>query len=243
MKSPLVFLHGSGDNKHIWRLQAGQALDLPGHGERADTLPANIQVQDYAQAVYQIVKDELQVERPIIVGHSLGGAIALMMALEYKDELGGLILIGTGARLRVHPTLLTEALEFPDKAQRHLVEAAVLPEHIPTLAATILEEQGTPKAGMLYRDLQACDRFDITARLHEITVPTLILCGHEDKLTPPKYSQFLAEQRTGGKQRTELHVIPDAGHYVMREQAARVNRAIADWLTAQFPRVGANDAR
>jgi pimeloyl-ACP methyl ester carboxylesterase len=235
----LVFIHGSGDNRHIWRLQMEQfgkgqalALDLPGHGERADTFPAEVMIQDYAQAVYRIIKDELELERPIIVGHSLGGAIALMMALEHRDELGGLILLGTGARLRVHPTLLTEALEFPDRAQRHLVEAAVLPEHIPTFTGAILEDQGTPKAGILYRDLRACDMFDITARLPEITVPTLILCGHEDKLTPPKYSQFLAEKLTAVKQGATLRVIPDAGHYVMREQAENVNRAIADWLAS-----------
>ena len=235
----LVFIHGSGDNSHIWRLQMEQfgkgqalALDLPGHGERADTFPAEVMIQDYAQAVYQIIKDELKVERPIIVGHSLGGAIALMMALEHGDELCGLILMGTGARLRVHPTLLTEALEFPDRAQRHLVEVAVLPEHISTVTEAILEDQGTPKAGILYRDLKACDLFDITSRLHEITVPTLILCGHEDKLAPPKYSQFLAEKLIGVKQGTTLRIIPAAGHYVMREQAENVNGAIAGWLAS-----------
>jgi pimeloyl-ACP methyl ester carboxylesterase len=237
----LVFIHGSGDNRHIWRLQMEQfgkgqalALDLPGHGERADTLPAEVMIQDYAQAVYRIIKDELKLERPVIVGHSLGGAIALMMALEHGDELGGLILLGTGARLRVHPALLTEALESPGRAQWHLVEAAVLPEHVPTVTEAILKDQGTPKAGILYRDLKACDMFDITASLHEITVPTLILCGREDKLTPPKYSQFLADKLTGVKQGATLRVIPAAGHYVMREQVESVNRVIADWQTSKF---------
>ncbi|MBA2393413.1 MAG: alpha/beta hydrolase [Ktedonobacteraceae bacterium] len=237
MNAPLVFLHGSGDNKRIWRFQieqSGQALDLPGHGERADTLSADALIPEYAQAVYQIIQDELKLERPIIVGHSLGGAIALMMALDYGDELGGLILLGTGARLRVHPALLAEALEAPERAQRHLVEAALVPEHIPAFAEAILQEQGTPKAGVFYRDLQACNMFDIIPRLHEITVPTLILCGREDKLTPPKYSQFLAEKLTGVKQEVVLHVIPDAGHYVMREQGENVNEAIADWLAANL---------
>ena len=234
----LVLIHGSGDNRHIWRLQMEQfgkgqafALDLPGHGERTDILPAEVMVQDYTQAVYEIIKDELQLEHPVIVGHSLGGAIALMMALEHGDELGGLILLGTGARLRVHPTFLTEALALPDRAQRHLVEVAVLPEHIPAITEAILEDQGTPKAGILYRDLKACDMFDIISRLHEITVATLILCGREDKLTPPKYSQFLAEKLTGVKQGAELQFFPDAGHYVMREQAESVNRTIANWLS------------
>lgn len=237
MGSPLVFIHGSGDNRHAWRLQIEHfgieraiALDLPGHGERVDTLPAEVTVQEYAQAVREIVKKELKLEQPIIVGHSLGGAIALMMALEYGSELSGLILIGTGARLRVHPTLLTDALQSPDEARRHLVEACVIPEHIPTVGKTILEEQGMPKAGILYRDLKACDMFDVISRLHEITVPTLILCGSEDQLTPPKYSQFLAHKLTGVKQGAELRIIPEAGHYVMREQVEMVNRALEEWM-------------
>ena len=235
MNASLVFVHGSGDNRHVWRLQVEHfgeeravALDLPGHGERADTLPAEVMVQEYAQVVHEIVRDELKLERPVIVGHSLGGAIALMMALEYGDELSGLILIGTGARLRVHPDLLTEALQSPDEARHHLIAACVIPKHISTLGKAILEEQGMPEAGILYRDLKACDRFDVMARLYEITVPALILCGSEDQLTPPKYSQFLADKLPGGKQ--ALRVISEAGHYVMREQAERVNGAIEEWM-------------
>jgi pimeloyl-ACP methyl ester carboxylesterase len=233
MKSPLVFVHGSGDNRHAWRLQTeyfgkGQAfaIDLPGHGERVDTLPAEVTVQDYAREVYKIVKDELKLERPVIVGHSLGGAIALMMALEYGNELSGLILIGTGARLRVHPTFLTEALQSPDVARRHLIEICVIPEHIPALTDAILQEQEMPETGILYRDLKACDMFDVISQLQEITLPTLIICGSEDRLTPPKYSQFLFDKITGAK----LHIIPDAGHYVMREQEEMVNRAIEEWM-------------
>ena len=162
----------------------------------------------------------------MIAGHSLGGAIALMMALEYGNELSGLILIGTGARLRVHPTFLTEAVQSPDAARRHLVEICVIPEHIPALTEAILQEQEMPEAGILYRDLKACDIFDVISQLQEITLPTLILCGNEDRLTPPKYSQFLADKITGAK----LQIIPRAGHYVMRERGEMVNRAIEEWV-------------
>ncbi len=178
----------------------------------------------------RILKGELKLEQPVIGGHSLGGAIALLMALEYGNEISGLILVGTGARLRVHPALLTEALQSPDAARRHLVESSLIPEHVPVLAETILEEQRMPSAGILYRDLKACDMFDVMSRLHEITVPTLIICGSEDKLTLPKYSQFMLEKLTGVKQGATLHVIPEAGHYVMREQAGRVNKAIEEWM-------------
>ena len=131
MNNPVVFIHGSGDSSRIWRLQVealneqghnrAYAIDLPGHGERADIFPpdAEVSVLDYARVVHDIVFGELQLDHPIIAGHSLGGAIALMMALEYGPELGGLILVGTGARLRVHPALLEAAKnESPEGVAR-----------------------------------------------------------------------------------------------------------------------------
>ncbi|SRR6266516_4280161 len=106
----------------------------------------------------------------------------------------------------------------------------VIPEHMPTILAQVLQEQARTKPGILYRDLMACDRFDVISRLHEITVPTMIICGSEDRLTPPKYSNFLLERLTGIEHGASLHIFPNAGHYVMREQAEMVNRAIEEWV-------------
>jgi pimeloyl-ACP methyl ester carboxylesterase len=234
MERPLVFIHGSGDSGRIWRLQVEQlnnafAIDLPGHGERADTLPAEVSVEDYARVVHEIITGELGLQQPVIAGHSLGGAIALQMGLEYSAELSGLILIGTGSRLRVHPALLQEAHDAPDLAHEHTTELCLLPEHVPTIGQQILQEQVQPKPGILYRDLLACDRFDVTSRLHEIALPTLVICGSEDRLTPPKYSTFLRERLTGVEHGARLHIFPAAGHYVMREQPKMVNQAIKEW--------------
>ncbi|HLZ80161.1 MAG TPA: alpha/beta hydrolase [Ktedonobacteraceae bacterium] len=234
MHNPIVFIHGSGDSARIWRLQVEQlagdqqayAIDLPGHGQRLDTLPAHVTVSDYAAAAQEIITDELRLQHPIIAGHSLGGAVALAMALAYGSELGGLILIGTGARLRVHPTLLEAARTTPQEAQHQLGELAVTPAHSGTVPQAITREQAPPAPHILYRDLAACNVFDCMARLDEISLPALIICGVDDRLTPLKYSQFLHERLKG----STLHVIPEAGHYVMREQPEAVNAAIGDWL-------------
>src|SRR5438105_4209103 len=107
MNNPLIFIHGAGDSARVWKEQVAyfgaraHAIDLPGHGTRPDTLPEQVSALDYAHAVHAILQDELHLEKPIIVGHSLGGLIALEMGLAYGAELGGLILIGTGARMRV----------------------------------------------------------------------------------------------------------------------------------------------
>ncbi len=234
MSNPLVFIHGSGDSARIWRLQAEQlgrdhqvcAIDLPGHGQRLDTLSVEVTVQEYAKAAHEIIQDELHLARPIIAGHSLGGTIALMMALEYGPELGGLILIGTGGRLRVHPTLLEAARTAPQQARLQLGELSVTQAHTGTIQA-IMNEQVPPEPHILYRDLAACHVFDCMAQMHEISLPTLIICGADDRLTPVKYSQFLHDHITG----STLRIIPNAGHYVMREQPEAVNSAIGEWLS------------
>ncbi len=233
-QQPLVFIHGSGDSGRVWRFQVEHfgvqrafALDLPGHGQRPDTLPAEVTVQDYAYAVHDIVTQELHLQKPIIVGHSLGGAIALMMALEYSNELGGIVLIGTGARLRILPALLADAKNFPEQARQRLSQMSVAPTTAPVVSQEIAQEQAPPATNMLYRDLAACNIFDIMRRLYEIQVPTLILCGEEDQLTPVKYSTYLSQHIADAT----LRIIPDAGHYVMREQPGTVNSAIDEWLS------------
>ena len=237
MQHPLVFIHGAGDSSRIWQLQIEQldhvhpvyALDLPGHGERPDTLPAEVTPHDYAEAVNEIIQHELHLDSPIIVGHSLGGAIALTLALEHSSDLGGLILIGTGARIRVHPALLATARSNQQEARQQLVQASFTPNAAPTLLHSVVSEQVAPPFNVLYRDLIACNVFDCMTRLHEITLPTLIICGAEDTLTPVKYSQYLHDHITG----STLRILPHAGHYVMREQPEAVQLAIQEWLAQQ----------
>lgn len=228
---PLVFIHGSGDTGRVWRPQLDYfgperafAIDLPGHGQRADTLPPEVSVLDYSRAAHDIIWNELALQRPLIAGHSLGGAIALTLGLEYGDETGGLILIGTGARLRVHPDLLAAARSAPIAATRQFKSLAFA--HVETMLDDILEEQAKPAPYMLHRDLAACNAFDCMAQLSEIHLPTLIICGTEDRMTPVKYSQYLHEHIAG----SSLRLISDAGHYVMREQPQQVNQAIEEWL-------------
>jgi pimeloyl-ACP methyl ester carboxylesterase len=238
MNRPLIFLHGSADSASIWRLQLEHfsqhgrnnvfAFDLPGHGQRPDIFSSDVTIQDYARAAREIIKHELRVEQPILAGHSLGGAIALTMALEYGEEMSGLILIGTGARLRVLPSILERARTTPQETRQQLVALATAPSRQANIVPTIISEQATPGLTILYRDLAACNSFDVMSRLQEVSSPTLIICGAEDHLTPVKYSEYLHQQLTT----STLCIIPDAGHYVMREQPEKVNQAIERWQEA-----------
>lgn len=229
INSPLVLVHGAGDNARIWRKQMAFfgaraiAIDLPGHGARPDSLPEQVVVYDYALAVHTLLQEELRLEKPVIVGHSLGGLIALEMGLAFGSELSGLVLIGTGARMRVLPSLLEEAQTNPEQALLGLKQMSTA---TPEGTGQSGQEQPRPEAALLYRDLLACNTFDVMGRLHEISLPTLILCGAEERNAPVKYSTYLHTHIPA----STLKIIPDATHYVQREKAEEVNQAIEDWL-------------
>lgn len=232
MDNPLVLVHGAGDSTRAWRAQTAffgsraHAIDLPGHGERPDTLPEQVQVLDYVQVVREIIKTELHLTLPVIVGHSMGGLIALQMGLDYGTELGGLILVGTGARMRVAPALLANAKAQPEQALQVLRTPAILINNELDLSTQVANEQTGPQNNTLYRDLLACNGFDVMQRLDELHLPTLIICGAQERNAPVKFSEYLHTHING----STLRIIPNAAHYVQREKSEEVNQAIEEWL-------------
>jgi pimeloyl-ACP methyl ester carboxylesterase len=181
-------------------------------------------VDDYAG----VVRAELTrrgLAHVCLVGHSLGSAIALRMAVEYPALVSRLVLVGAGARMRVLPALLEEARSDPPAAKATLVEMAFTPAHLEQ-ARSYIQQLAPTAPGMLYRDLAACDGFDIMGELGHIDQPTLIVTGEEDRLTPPKYARFLAEHLESA----HLALLPNAGHYAQLEAPDAVAGAIRAWL-------------
>ncbi len=225
--TPVVFVHGAGGSHLVWNGQLAAladtarayALDLPGHGRSAP--PGSATVRDYADAVVAAL-DALEIARAVIVGHSMGGAIAQTLALEYPDRVSGLGLVGTGARLKVLPAFIDGALSDNANAVHLISEAEFAPDADKHLKE--LNEQGMRACSpqVLHDDFVACNAFDVMSRLGEIRVPTLVLCGEQDRMTPVKFSQFLAAQIPGA----ELEIVPNTGHMVMLEQPDAVNAAL-----------------
>jgi pimeloyl-ACP methyl ester carboxylesterase len=171
----------------------------------------------------------IEVKRAIIVGHSMGGAIALNLALEHPTVVAGLGLVSTGARLRVHPTIMeltavpetfAEGIEqisawsFGPRADPRLVELA---------AKRMLE---TPQH-VFQADFAACDVFDVRERLSEIRTATLVICGSEDRMTPVRFAQSLAEHISGAA----LTILPEAGHMAILEQPQAILGAFKNFLS------------
>ncbi|MCL5959716.1 MAG: alpha/beta hydrolase [Chloroflexi bacterium] len=231
--SSIVFIHGSGGNGAQWAYQSRYfskrynvvALDLPGHGRnRGETLK---EIGDMAGYVLSEI-ERLQLNRPALVGHSLGGAVALQAALDRPPALGSLVLVGTGARLRVLPSFLESILTDHDKALGDMagyIFSRNAPE--PIVDKAMSESRKVP-ARVLYDDLAACDRFDVMQRLGEIRLPTLIVVGRDDFMTPVKYSEYLKANIPG----SHLEIIEGAGHMVMLEQVDRFDSVLDTFLSA-----------
>lgn len=237
----IVFLHGSGDSGHSWsgvveRLPQYTcvALDLPGHGAQRDQPgPDVMSVSEYASAVRSMLVETGTYANLTtsggglcLVGHSLGSAIALRMAVDYPSLVTHLVLVGAGARLRVLPALLDEAKTHPDDAMRKLVNMGLALEH-EAEAQGYFDALQPAAPGILHRDLSACNDFDMTAELGHIPQPTLIVVGESDRLTPPKYATFLRDRITN----SELLTVANAGHYVPAEAPATFADALHGWLS------------
>lgn len=156
----------------------------------------------------------------------MGGAIAQQFALDHGSEVDRLILVGTGARLRVLPSFLEGLLNDFESTVEMILGYAYAEGVDQELVDLGRGELLANAPAVPHGDLVACDNFDVMDRLGEIRCPTLIICGEEDQLTPPKYCQFLQEHIANAM----LTIIPGAGHMVMLEQPEQVSVAIEGFL-------------
>jgi len=237
----VLYVHGTGCSSEVWiphmkavaDAHAPVAIDLPGHGRSPGRGFRGI--ADYAYFVVELAKT-LGWDRFVMVGHSMGGAIALLTALHHPELLDGLVLVDTGARLRVHPALLRGAREaatatLTPATDRSWAYAGATPQSV---VDAVQRLTAATDPWVTYGDWIADDTFDVMSRLKDIRVPTLIVCGAEDRLTPVKYHELLAAQISGSR----LTIIEKAGHWVFWEQPetfTQVVRAFLDGLPPSSP--------
>lgn len=223
--SQILYLHGSGHTADVFDAQTAafagsRSLALPGHPD-GDPLRT---VEELAEWVSGAIAEHAG-GRAILCGNSLGAAIALQAALRYPAAVTDLILIGAGARLRVGDAVF-EMIEkrWPaciDDLIALSVDAACPQEIRQRLRAMhLVAGQASTRV-----DYAACNAFDVMDEIGEIKQPTLIIVGSADRMTPPKYAQFLHGRIAGSR----MAVIAGSGHLPHIERPADVNAAIADW--------------
>jgi 3-oxoadipate enol-lactonase len=229
----LVFLHGSGMSARYWSAQlhalAGTArvlaVDLPGHGDSdADASPSLAQYADVTAGVI----DALGAWPAILIGHSLGGAVAIALATQRVADVRGLVLLSTCARLPAVATSVQwlwgsipaplRRMLFFHGAKDLLFAAGASPAAI----ALGMQELRTCRAHTLAADVAIARGMDMRVAAAALRVPTLILCGGRDRVTPPALSRHLHAAIAG----SHLQIVEDAGHMLLMEAPDVVNRAI-----------------
>lgn len=229
----VIYIHGTGCNAsvfaaHIRAIATGHevvAIDLPGHGRSGGNGFRG--AADHAFVVAALA-EQLGWSSCVVAGHSLGGGIALSVAIYFPRLVAALMLIDTGARLRVNPKILELARkaalagrDFGGDSRAGFAAGT---------SQAIVEEVRELTAGadpaVKYRDWIADDTFDVMGRLAQISVPVLAICGAEDPLTPLKYHEYLRDHLPDCR----LDVIDGAGHWPFAEQPQAFNASVGGFL-------------
>jgi pimeloyl-ACP methyl ester carboxylesterase len=228
----VLFIHGAGGGQYTWSYQKAFfekrfnpiIIELPGHG--ASEGEGEEEIGKYAEHIYSFLS-ALGLSKVFLVGHSMGGAITQTVALTHPEVVKGIVLVGTGARLKVLPLILNGIKTNFEETVRKITQFAYSRKTPSEMIDRGVTDMMRCRPEILYGDFLACDRFDLTNEVEKIDLPTLILCGNEDELTPVKYSQFLHSRMKGSR----LELLPGAGHMVMMESAGIFNEKIGEFVT------------
>lgn len=239
--SPLLFVHGFPLSRATWSKQVAFfkaqyrviAPDLRGLGESASG-PGPVSMSRFAEDLHDLVQ-RLSTGPVVLVGHSMGGYVALAFAMAHPNALRGLVLVGTRAG-KDAPEVAAARRATAEKVRREgvsVVVDAMAPKMLsasqedPVMAASVHGFMASSRPdGVMGALWGMADRPDASARLGQIRVPTLVVTGADDAVIPPSESVALAESIPGA----QLTVIPKAGHLVAFERADAFNEALKDWL-------------
>ena len=223
----LVFLHGAGNSSlsfyyQLRHFRNSKAIDLPGHpdGVACDS------IEGYVEWVRGFVKAR-RYKDVVLCGHSMGGAIAQMYALRYPEEVNGLILIGTGAKLKVAPSYIDGLRNSTDAAIGWVdYQKGFFSGVEPDLYQLLVQRaaQIGPDVGL--NDLLCCDKFDVLSEISRISLPTEIIAGSMDQLTPVKFSDYLASNIVN----SEEYVVEGGDHFLQLQHHKEVNVRIEKFL-------------
>lgn len=233
--APIIFLHGVGSDKSVWRSQLAHfgmtrravAFDYPGYGD-SDPAPEGTTRDDYASAIISAMH-ELGIDRAHICGLSLGGVVAIAINHFDAKRCASLILADTFA---VHPqgNAIYERAMTASENLRSMAEARVdmllAQPAAPRVRREVVETMSRIDPQAYCIGAEAVWLADQRGRAKEIRVPTLVLVGDQDLITPPELSEELA----GLVPNARIQVIEDAGHISNLEKPAEFDRAVDQFI-------------
>ena len=227
----IVFVPGSGGNHTLWENQykalQGEfnvaSVNLPGHGLSGGA--GERDVMRYVEWVKKTI-GALGLRGPVLVGHSLGAALSMNFAIHEGWLLSAIVPVGGGVKMPVNPMILEKIHTDLPSVISMVVKFAISKPNRDSVGPYLQEGLENVNPDVLYGDLYACDRMNIEAEVGKIAIPALVVCGDDDKMTPPDLARFIADTVPGAR----LALIDGAGHYVMREKPEAFNRVLAEFV-------------
>jgi 3-oxoadipate enol-lactonase len=240
---PIVFIHGFPFSAAMWDHQIAAlsknyycvTYDVRGLG-RSEVGDGQYTIEMLVDDLFRII-DELELERPVAVGLSMGGYIALRAVEKRATRFRGLVLCDTKSEADDNPGKLARAQAIKT------VNSHGLQAYAPILVSLCFSEDAEQERPQLYRDaldqvggqnpvgvkgclLAMAGRTDTTVSLSKINLPSLLVVGQNDRLTPPALMRSMQDKIAG----SELAEIEEAGHMAPLENPVAVNRALERFL-------------
>jgi proline-specific peptidase len=241
--APLIILHGMGNNSQSWKKQLKSlskqftviAWDAPGYGKSSDPKVELKEFKQFADVLKRIIQ-KLNYESVSLLGHSMGSAIALDFCYRFPEMVDALIISDA---TRGAAALSKEENERRLKNRLNNIETIEPKELAKLRVKELLSPQPDPvikkEAERIYSQIRPMgfrsvayslfhlDQMDI---LSSIAVPTLVICGEFDRVTPVSESQIFHEAIKGSK----FVTIPGTGHLCYQEDPNRFNGIVLDFL-------------
>jgi pimeloyl-ACP methyl ester carboxylesterase len=223
-RPPLLLVHGAGgSSRHfagllgpLGRVRHVVAIDLPGHGRSAPfgtAVPASELLVRYRDLCAELA-ERLGLGRFVLVGHSMGGAIGLLLAAAHPDRLARLVVVASAGRLRVADELLATIRDRFHELPALLAGLGYSPATDPGQACSWAATQLQAPPAVVLADFLACACFDLRAELPALRVPCSVIAAEDDRLTPKVLQERLCEAIPGA----ELHRVTRAGHFLLQER-------------------------
>jgi len=238
----VVLLHGLGATGDSWQLQIPELAeagfrvvspDIPGFGN-SNCLDQRWNIRRVTGWVSDLLQS-LDLCPLAVVGISMGGTIALQLALDHPEQTDRLVLVNTFARLRAQNwkqiyyfvrRFLTVQFMGPH-AQAEFVAARIFPDPKQSPMRRILVGQILQADPRVYRSaMRSLGFFNVERRLKEIKIPTLVVTGQNDSTVSPILQRAMADKIQGAKQ----VIIPHSGHAVTADQPILFNQVLLDFL-------------
>lgn len=236
---PVVLIHGAGQDTSSWRYNVPAlarehrviAIDLPGHGKSEVLLPPISSTSDFADHVWNVIR-KLRLERPVLMGHSMGAGICLAIALCHGADVRGVIAVDGADKVtgvfgeEIHRAYthapMELMLEMSMEGFRSLCSRSTPDARVEEIVRDLLRIHPHVTAA----DTLAFNSFDIRDRLAEIVTPVLLISGGDDFLVTPEMVRATAARITG----SQVVILEGVGHFPHTEAPDRFNAEVVGFL-------------